>query len=52
MLRREMAKDETLVKLMEDINIGKCRPALHRYQQIFEELTVVVDVLLVRGSNS
>ena len=48
LLRRETAKDETLIKLMEDINTGKCRPALHRYQQIFEELTVV-DGLVVRG---
>ena len=48
LLRRETAKDETLQKLMEDINIGKCRPALHRYQQIFEELTVV-EGLVVRG---
>ena len=48
LLRRETAKDETLMKLMEDINTGRCRPALHRYQQIFEELTVV-DGLVVRG---
>ena len=48
LLKRETSKDETLLKLMEDINIGKCRPALHRYQQIFEELTIV-DGMVVRG---
>ena len=35
LLRRETAKDDILQKLMEDINTGKCRPALHRYQQVF-----------------
>lgn len=48
LLRRKMSKDETLQKLREDISIGKCRPALHSYQQIFEELTEV-DGLMVRG---
>ena len=48
LLRRETAKDETLLKLMEDIKIGRCRPALHRYQQVFEELAIV-DGLVVRG---
>ena len=43
-----MAKDETLQKLREDISTGKCRAALHRYKQIFEELTEV-DGLMVRG---
>ena len=33
---------------MEDIKLGKCRPALHRYQQVFEELAMV-DGLVVRG---
>ena len=28
--------------------MGKCRPALHRYQQVFEELAIV-DGLVVRG---
>ena len=51
LLRRETAKDETLQKLMEYIKTGKCRPALHRYQQIFEELSVV-NGLVVRESNS
>ena len=48
LLRRKMAKDETLQKLREDISTGKCRPAHHRYQQIFEELTEVGG-LMVRG---
>ena len=48
LLRKETAKDETLQKLMEDIRLGKCRPALHRYQQVFEELAIV-DGLVVRG---
>ena len=48
LLRRKMAKDETLQKLREDIRTGKCRAALHRYKQIFEELTEV-DGLMVRG---
>ena len=48
MLRRETAKDETLQRLIEDISLGTCRPALHRYQQVFEELAVV-DGLVVRG---
>ena len=51
LLRRKTAKDETLQKLMEYIKTGKCRPALHRYQQIFEELSVV-NGLVVRESNS
>ena len=33
---------------MDDIKIGTCRPALHRYQQVFEELAIV-DGLVVRG---
>ena len=33
---------------MEDIRIGTCRTALHRYQQVFEELAIV-DGLVVRG---
>ena len=41
LLRRETAKDETLQRLMEDITIGTCRPALHRYRQVMEELAIV-----------
>ena len=48
LLRKETAKDETLQSLMEDIMLGKCRPELHRYQQVFAELTIV-DGLVVRG---
>ena len=51
LLRKETSKDETLQMLMEDIKLGKCRPALHRYQQVFEELALV-DGLVVRGSSS
>ena len=48
LLRKETAKDDTLQQLMEDIRVGKCRPSLHRYQQIFDELAIV-EGLVVRG---
>ena len=41
LLRKETSKDETLQMLLEDIRLGKFRPALHRHQQVFEELTIV-----------
>ena len=33
---------------MEDIHVGKCRPSLNRYQQIFDELAIV-EGLVFRG---
>ena len=40
-IKKETVKDETLLMLKEDIRTGQCRPALNRYQQVFEELMVV-----------
>ena len=49
MLRRETAADPQLQLLMEDIDRGECRKALHQYSKIFQEMTVV-DGIVVRGS--
>ena len=49
MLRRETAADPQLKLLMEDIERGECRNALHQFSKIFRELTVV-DGIVVRGS--
>ena len=47
MLWRETLKDPTLQQLTEDIGRGECRPALHQFKGVFDELTVV-DRIVVR----
>ena len=39
MLRKETWKDKMMQWLMEDISKGECRPALHQFKNIFEELS-------------
>ena len=47
MLRRETLRDPVMQQLIEDIGRGVCRPALHRYKGVFDDLTVV-DQIVVR----
>ena len=39
MLRRETAADPHLKLLMEDIERGECRNALHQYSKVFQEFS-------------
>jgi hypothetical protein len=48
MLRKATAEDEQLKHLMEDIQEGTCRKALHRFDKVFEELATV-DGIVMRG---
>ena len=49
MVRKATREDKKLSLLREDIERGVCRPALHQYTKVFEDLTVVDGMIIREG---